>query len=182
MQASGAAGRTGALGWARARLGGRWLTYAVFAVLLFAPVLVFTVLGVEASSDTATLTGAGGPLLAYSAGVLSFASPCVLPIVPIYLTNLAGGTVEDGRVVVERRRIMSHSVAFLGGFSLVFITLGASVGLIGYGLRDNQETLELGAGLLMIVMGALLVPAGERRSLNRMAVYLLVVTGVFFVV
>ena len=78
-----------------------WALYLAFAALVAAPFLIFTVGGVEVDPRE-TLMGAGGPFIAFSAGVLSFLSPCVLPIVPIYITNLAGATVEGGDIRASR--------------------------------------------------------------------------------
>ena len=143
----------------------RPLGYAVLALLVLAPVVAFIVLGLDASSFR--LEGAGGPLIAFSAGILSFLSPCVLPLVPIYITHLAGASVENGVVVADRRKTFSHAVAFIVGLSAVFVTLGASVGLAGFFVRDHQRDLEQGAGLMMILLGALLVPVSPDRSARR---------------
>ena len=83
------------------------MLYLAFALLVATPFLVFAVGGVDVNPRE-TLMGAGGPFIAFSAGVLSFLSPCVLPIVPIYLTNLAGATVERGEVRAARRKTFTH--------------------------------------------------------------------------
>jgi cytochrome c-type biogenesis protein len=94
--------------------------------------------------------GGLGPLVAFIAGVVSFLSPCVLPLVPIYLLQMAGtATGEFG----SRGRTFAHALSFVAGFSLVFITLGASVGLVGFLLQDNLRTLTRIAGLVLIVFG-----------------------------
>ena len=112
------------------------LGYGVLALLVALPVVAFIVFGVDATSFR--LEGAGGPIISFSAGVLSFLSPCVLPLVPIYITHLAGASVENGVVVADRRKTFSHAVAFILGLSAVFVTLGASVGLAGFFVRDHQ--------------------------------------------
>ena len=149
----------------------RKILYGVLGVLLALPVALFLVLGLDSSGIE--LEGAGGPLIAFSAGVLSFLSPCVLPIVPIYITNLAGATVEDGVVKADRNKTFTHSIAFILGLTGVFVLLGASAGLLGFGLLDYSRELEMGAGVLMIVLGALLIPGFERRSQTAAAVALL---------
>lgn len=156
----------------------RWWLYAIFASLVFVPAIVFYVAGYDARGIS--LKGSGGPLVAFSAGALSFVSPCVLPLVPIYVTNLAGASFDaEGRLDASRGRMMSHAVAFLVGLSVVFITLGASVGLIGFQLVDRQETLETVAGIMLVFLGVLVVPELGSRSLLRSAVLLVAMTVVF---
>ncbi len=94
--------------------------------------------------------GAFGPFVALAAGAVSFLSPCVLPLVPIYVAKLAGAS---GSVAATRRDTFARAVAFVAGFSLVFIALGASVGLVGYALRDHLGTFAQASGLLLIVLG-----------------------------
>ncbi|MGE3073921.1 MAG: cytochrome c biogenesis CcdA family protein [Dehalococcoidia bacterium] len=149
----------------------RVLAYAALALLVAIPAVVFVVLGVDATRFG--LKGAGGPLVAFSAGVLSFLSPCVLPLVPIYITHLAGTGAVDGAVVVDRRRTFSHAVAFIVGLSAVFVTLGASVGLAGFYVQDHLRDIEQGAGVLLIFLGALLLPINGRLAPLRSAGLLL---------
>lgn len=155
----------------------RKILYLVLAVLAAVPVALFVVIGLD--SGGFELDGAGGPLIAFSAGVLSFLSPCVLPIVPIYITNLAGATVENGVVKADRAKTFTHSVAFILGLTGVFVILGASAGVIGFGLLDQQRALEIGAGVLMIALGALLIPGYGRRSQTQSAIALLAGAAIF---
>lgn len=156
----------------------RRLGYGLLVLAAALPIAVFVVLGADASDFS--LKGAGGPFVAFSAGVLSFVSPCVLPIVPIYITNLAGATIENGRVVAERRRTFSHAVAFIVGLTAVFVFLGTSAGLIGW--RFNPSDLETWAGALLILLGALLIPTYGRRSPLVAAIGLVVGTILFVAV
>lgn len=158
-------------------LGLRHAGYLTLAILAAIPVGIFVIAGVDAQGIG--LTGFGGPMVAFSAGVLSFLSPCVLPIVPIYITNLAGTNVENGKVIVDRRRTFAHAVAFVTGLSLIFVGLGASVGLIGFGIRDNIGILETGAGVLMILLGALLIPSFVRRPPAAAATAALIAVAAF---
>ena len=151
--------------------------YAAFALLVAAPVAVFAVAGV--AGDAFNLRGAGGPFVAFSAGVLSFVSPCVLPLVPIYLTNLAGASVENGQVVAERRKTFAHALAFVLGLSAVFIALGAGAGLTGVALQDYLPQLETAAGVLLILLGSLLIPSFGRRPPLVAALGLAVAGAVF---
>ncbi len=97
---------------------------------------------------------------ALGAGALSFLSPCVLPLVPPYLCYMAGVSVEEfagaadnDRPSAGRRALIAASVAFVAGFSTVFVALGASAFTIARLLRLWQEPLAIVAGLLIILMG-----------------------------
>lgn len=158
------------------RIGKRGIYAALFLAALI-PTIVFVVAGADA--ERVSLKGAGGPAVAFSAGLLSFLSPCVLPLVPIYITNLAGASFgRDGSVSTSRATTLPHAAAFLGGLSAVFIALGASVGLVGYVLVDHQRTLEQVAGILMVGMAILIVPELGRRSPIRSALLLVAITAV----
>lgn len=98
-----------------------------------------------------------GPLIALLAGLLSFLSPCVLPLVPVYITHLAGSADATSVGTQRRNDAFFHALSFVLGFSLVFIVLGASVGLVGYLLRDQLPTLTRVAGVLLIALGLHLV-------------------------
>ncbi|MEJ8474572.1 cytochrome c biogenesis CcdA family protein [Roseibium algae] len=94
---------------------------------------------------------------AFLAGLLSFVSPCVLPIVPPYLCYLAGVSVaelknEDGNAATSRRIILS-SVAFVLGFSVVFVALGATASVLGQTIARYFDTLSMVAGIIIIIMG-----------------------------
>jgi len=93
---------------------------------------------------------------AAAAGLLSFLSPCVLPLVPPYLTFIAGTTIEDvayERVGRARRDVFLAAVLFVLGFSTVFVALGATASVFGQILRAHIATLSLVAGLAIILMG-----------------------------
>lgn len=101
--------------------------------------------------------------MALSAGILSFLSPCVLPLFPSYLSFISGISLDrmldpDARRQV-RRRVLINSVAFILGFSLVFIALGASVTLLGRLLVEHQAILRKGGGILVILFGLYLIGA-----------------------
>ncbi|HEY7295575.1 MAG TPA: cytochrome c biogenesis protein CcdA [Dehalococcoidia bacterium] len=98
-----------------------------------------------------SIDGLFGPFVAFLAGLLSFLSPCVLPLVPVYIAQMAGNAATGNGT--NRRTTFLHAASFVVGFSLVFIALGASVGLIGYGLKDHQRDLAVLAGVFIIVMG-----------------------------
>jgi cytochrome c-type biogenesis protein len=88
------------------------------------------------------------------AGLLSFLSPCVLPLVPPYLAYMAGTSVSA--MAVERRldmRVLAASLFFVLGFATVFVLLGAGASSLGGLLRRHSDTLALVAGVAIIVMG-----------------------------
>ena len=99
--------------------------------------------------------GAVGPAVALFGGVVSFLSPCVLPLVPVYLANLAGeaapgdGTDEAG----QTRRLVAHAAAFVLGFTVVFAVLGASAGFVGRALFEYVDVVTRVGGALMVVFG-----------------------------
>ncbi len=96
-------------------------------------------------------------LLAVAGGLLSFLSPCVLPLFPSYLSFVAGISLEDvqGSVVNPRTRraVLLNSVLFILGFSLVFIALGAGATLVGQALFQQQAIIRRVGGGLIILMG-----------------------------
>jgi cytochrome c-type biogenesis protein len=90
------------------------------------------------------------------AGLLSFLSPCVLPLVPPYLTFIAGTTIEEvavHRVARARRAILFSALLFVSGFSTVFVGLGATASTFGQLLHEYSLRLSLLAGAAIIVMG-----------------------------
>lgn len=94
---------------------------------------------------------------AFLAGLLSFVSPCVLPIVPPYLCFLAGVSVDqlqEERPTSETgRRIILAAIAFVLGFTVVFVALGATANVVGQSIARYYDTLSIIAGALIIVMG-----------------------------
>src|SRR5947209_9063148 len=91
------------------------------------------------------------------AGLISFLSPCVLPLVPPYLIYLTGATIEhvanDEVAANSRRAVMVSALLFVLGFSTVFVALGASASLIGGLIRAWSAQLSIVAGIVIIVMG-----------------------------
>jgi cytochrome c-type biogenesis protein len=95
-------------------------------------------------------------IIAFSAGLLSFFAPCVLPLVPSYLVFIGGASIDhrDESLTVKFRSVMlTHSIAFVLGFSFVFITLGISSSLIGHLLSTYQTYISTIGGILLIIMG-----------------------------
>jgi cytochrome c-type biogenesis protein len=103
---------------------------------------------------------------AFAAGLLSFFSPCVLPLVPAYLANLAGESAID---TDEKRKVWPtflHSIFFVLGFSVIFILMGASAGLIGSVVTTYAEPLRIVSGIVVIIFGIFLIAAYKIPWLN----------------
>lgn len=105
-------------------------------------------------------------IVAFTAGVLSFFSPCVLPLVPAYIANLAGATAIDNKTRTSYLPALLHSIAFVIGFSIIFVALGASVGLVGTAITAHTNLLQQIAGGLLIAFGIFLIAAYKFPWLN----------------
>ena len=92
-----------------------------------------------------------GLFVAFAAGLLSFLSPCVLPLVPSYVGFLTGMTLPE---LTGRRRVaLAHALLFIAGFSLVFVLLGASATALGSALKYYQTWIARVGGVLVILFG-----------------------------
>ncbi len=94
--------------------------------------------------------------IAFLAGLVSFVSPCVLPLVPAYLSFLTGSTVDElrGSMPLNARLLaVAHAAAFIAGFTLVFVLLGATASAAGAALRENQVLIARIGGVVVIVFG-----------------------------
>jgi cytochrome c-type biogenesis protein len=94
--------------------------------------------------------------IALLAGLISFLSPCVLPLVPGYISMLSGATIEELRAGAGPElmsRIVRNAVSFVLGFSIVFVTLGASATAVGKFLLAQRVTFNLVAGIIVILFG-----------------------------
>src|SRR5262245_11134706 len=97
-----------------------------------------------------------GVAVAFSAGLFSFLSPCVLPLFPSYLSFITGMSVSDLSAELSasaRRRLILHSWAFVLGLSIVFVSLGASFSAAGQFLLDYREWIRRIGGILIVVFG-----------------------------
>jgi cytochrome c-type biogenesis protein len=101
--------------------------------------------------------------VALAAGILSFLSPCILPLVPVYIANIAGSSVLTDSPP-GRGYILLHTVSFIAGFSLVFVALGASLGLVG--AMIPTQLLQNIAGVVLIIFGLFLIAANKLAWLN----------------
>lgn len=156
--------------------------YLLLGVAILVPVAIFAIARIEISNSANDLKGLTGPFLAFSAGVLSFISPCVLPIVPVYIANLVGSSRNNPQAKISKRKTMGHSVMFLLGLTFVFVLLGTSAGLIGYNLQLHLNTFEIIAGLILIIFGSLLIPSFERKPSIHAAIALAVATVIFYII
>lgn len=115
------------------------------------------------------MTGITIPI-ALVAGILSFASPCFLPVVPVFVAYLLGDQAPSGQVTrAQRLTAASHAAVFVVGFTAVFVTLWASIGLIGYAVGDYRNTLRIIGGAVLIVMGLHVAGLIEIPFLQRQA-------------
>ncbi len=105
-------------------------------------------------------------LIAFAAGVLSFASPCVLPLVPAYLSHMVTISAESPSST-NRRVCVVHAASFVTGFSLVFIVFWTSIGVIGFLFLDNARYLREAGGAILIFMGLHLLGVINIGFLNR---------------
>jgi cytochrome c-type biogenesis protein len=97
-----------------------------------------------------------GFVVAFIAGLFSFLPPCVLPLFPSYLSFVTGMSVADLQTdftAATRRRVLLHSITFIGGFSLVFVSLGASFSAAGQFLLDYRDVIRQVGGTLIIFFG-----------------------------
>jgi len=96
---------------------------------------------------------------AFIAGMLSFISPCVLPLAPGYVALISGVSVEELR---ERQdgihwRVLLNALLFVLGFSILFVALGASAGAVGRFLSDHREIMNRIAGAVIVFFGSVLL-------------------------
>jgi cytochrome c-type biogenesis protein len=133
--------------------------------------------------------GPGGLAIAFAAGVVAFASPCVLPLVPGYLCFVSGVGFDE--LGARPGRVTRHTAAFVAGFTAMFVALGAGAAWFGSVLLENRRPLEIAAGafviLAAITFAGLPLPgvlAAERRLELRSSGSLLsaFLTGVAFAI
>lgn len=95
--------------------------------------------------------------IAFAAGLLSFVSPCVLPLVPSYITYITGLTIEELTSQTDRSRvratIVTNALLFIAGFSAVFIAFGATASLAGQLMNTYQDFLRKIGGVIIVVFG-----------------------------
>jgi cytochrome c-type biogenesis protein len=99
------------------------------------------------------MTGSVGVLIALGAGLFSFLSPCVLPIVPSYLSFVTGMSLEDLHEGADRGRTLTYATLFIAGFSLIFVLLGASASFLGQFFRVYEVWIARIGGGVIILLG-----------------------------
>lgn len=94
-------------------------------------------------------------VLPFVAGGVSFLSPCVIPLIPGYLSYVSGVSAQDfeGSAPLRSTRVLGHSLLFVSGFALVFVALGASASAIGAALAQYRPVLNKVSGLFIVLMG-----------------------------
>ena len=109
--------------------------------------------------------------VAFAAGVFSFLSPCVLPLIPSYLSFVSGVSVEEMRgaqaAARVRTRVVLNSAAFILGFSLVFVSLGASASFLGGLFLGYRNLIRLMGGIFVVLVGLYLVGLFKIAALER---------------
>jgi len=105
-------------------------------------------------------------LAAFGAGLASFVTPCVLPLVPVYFASLVGPEILEPKASINRMPIFLHALSFVLGFSLVFTLTGALVGLAGINIIPNSLLVQRISGSLIIFFGLFMLAALKIPWLN----------------
>lgn len=109
--------------------------------------------------------------VAFTAGIFSFLSPCVLPLIPSYLSFVSGVSLDEMRdrraEAHVRRRVVFNSLAFIFGFSLVFVSLGASASFLGGLFLSYRDSIRLWGGIFIILVGIYLLGVFKVSALDR---------------
>ncbi len=109
--------------------------------------------------------------VAFTAGIFSFLSPCVLPMIPSYLSFISGVSLEEMRSVEVashiRKRVLLNSLAFISGFSLVFISLGASVSFLAGFFLSYRSLIRVLGGIFILAVGIYLLGVVKFPVLDR---------------
>lgn len=107
--------------------------------------------------------GPAGLAIAFAAGLVSFSSPCVLPLVPGYLSFISGATFDE--LGAQPRRVVTAAAAFVSGFTAMFVAFGAGAAWFGDALLENRRALEIAAGVFVILAAIVLLGLPLPRSL-----------------
>lgn len=104
--------------------------------------------------------------IAFSYGLLSFLSACVLPLIPVYLSSLVGPEIFEDKAKRKRLPIFRHSLSFVLGFSLIFTLFGAGSGLLGAFLLNHLSVVRQIGGVVLIILGLVMLAALRIPWLN----------------
>ena len=104
-------------------------------------------------------------IIAFGAGLISFLSPCVLPLIPGYISYISGQSLND--IVEQRKKVLLKTILFSLGFSLVFIFFGATASFIGNLLLEYSNSLKIVAGIIIIIFSLQLMGIFNLNLLNR---------------
>ncbi len=105
-------------------------------------------------------------LVAFGAGLASFVSPCVLPLIPVYFASLVGTDILEVKKSFRRIPVFLHSLSFVLGFSLVFILMGTVAGLVGVSISPNSPLVRIISGSLLLFFGLFMLVAMKIPRLN----------------
>ena len=109
--------------------------------------------------------------VAFTAGLISFLSPCVLPLIPSYMAFITGISLEElsehENLKKVRLSVVRNSLLFIGGFSSIFIAMGASATFIGTFLQDNIRWFEIIGGIVVIILGLHFIGVFKLKFLER---------------
>jgi len=103
-------------------------------------------------------------LIAFGAGFISFLSPCVLPLIPGYISYISGNTLED--LIKRKKTNLFPIILFTLGFSIVFISFGASASFLGKFLLSNSFPLRIVAGIIIIIFSLHILGVFKIKYLN----------------
>ena len=104
-------------------------------------------------------------IIAFGAGLISFLSPCVLPLIPGYISYISGESLGD--IVEKQKKILLKTILFSSGFSLVFISFGATASFIGNLLLEYSNLLRIIAGIIIIIFSLQLIGIFNLNILNQ---------------
>ena len=104
-------------------------------------------------------------IIAFGAGLISFLSPCVLPLIPGYISYISGESLGD--IVEKQKKVVLKTILFTVGFSLVFISFGATASFIGNLLLENSNSLRIIAGIIIIIFSLQLMEVLNLNFLNK---------------
>jgi len=102
---------------------------------------------------------------AFGAGVVSFFTPCVLPMVPVYLASLAGPEILEA-ATLKRRPLFLHSLSFVAGFAVMFTLMGALAGMAGVYINPNSIAVQWISGIILILFGVYMLASLKVPWLN----------------